>query len=41
MPICFMRATIDIPDVTYKTLETTAVEDDSTVRQSVLNAVDF
>ncbi|MGB6745250.1 MAG: hypothetical protein WBE38_16505 [Terracidiphilus sp.] len=34
-----MRTTIDIPDGTYKDIKRIAVEDDSTVRQMVLDGL--
>jgi hypothetical protein len=34
-----MRTTVDIPDETYKTLKRLAVEEDSTIRQMLLEGV--
>ena len=34
-----MRTTIDIPDETYKTVKRVAVEDDTTVKQMVLDGL--
>ncbi len=34
-----MRTTIDIPDETYKSVKMIAVEDDSTVKQMVLDGL--
>jgi hypothetical protein len=39
MLICFMRTTIDLPDDLYKIVRTVAIENDTTLRQMVVDGL--